>query len=216
MTVRSNENTAKQPRAGHGKNGHPDEESSRRPRDVILLGQITLRGQDRETPREYLDRESHFLWGKRYLLQVLEMDASPGVQLDHGRMILRVRSRASEDMKQAIVAQFYREQIKAAVPSIIARWASVISVTVDRFYVQQMKTKWGSCNPRARTIRLNTELSKKPKHCLEYIIVHEMTHFLVRNHNDRFTTLMDKFMPQWQHYREELNRWPLGHETWGD
>lgn len=90
-----------------------------------------------------------------------------------------------------------------------------MGVTVDRFYIQQMKTKWGSCNPRASTIRLNTELAKKPKHCLEYIVVHEMAHILVRHHNDRFTALMDKFMPQWRHYREELNRRPLGHETWG-
>jgi predicted metal-dependent hydrolase len=180
----------------------------------IKRQQITLQGQERETPREYLDRESHYLWGKRYLLQVLEMDAAPGVQLGHGKMILRVRPRANENKKREIVAQFYREQIRAAVPTIIARWASVMGATVDRFYVQQMKTKWGSCNPRARAIRLNTELAKKPKYCLEYIIAHEMAHFFVRHHNDRFTAVMDKFMPQWRHYREELNRFPLGHETW--
>ncbi len=181
----------------------------------IKRQQVTLRGQERETPREYLDRESHYLWGKRYLLHLLEMDATPGVQLDHRKMILRVRLGTSKDKKREIVAQFYREQIKAAVPTIIARWASVMGVTVERFYVQQMKTKWGSCNPHTRAIRLNTELAKKPKHCLEYIVVHELAHFLVRYHNDRFTALMDKFMPQWRHYREELNRWPLGHETWG-
>ena len=130
-------------------------------------------------------------------------------------MLLRVRPETSEHRKQAIVAQFYREQIKAAVPSLIARWAPVMGVTIGRFYVQQMKTKWGSCNPRARAIRLNAEFAKKPKHCLEYIIVHEMAHIHVRHHNDRFTALMDTFMPQWRRYREELNRFPLGHETWG-
>jgi hypothetical protein len=181
----------------------------------IKRQQVTLRGQERETPREYLDRESHYLWGKRYLLQVLEVDSVPLVQVDHRNMILRVRPGTSDDMKQDIVAQFYRKQIRAAVPTLISRWASIMGVTVDRFYVQQMKTKWGSCNPRARAIRLNTELAKKPKHCLEYIIIHEMAHLLVRHHDDRFTALMDKFIPQWRHYREELNRWPLGHETWG-
>jgi predicted metal-dependent hydrolase len=90
-----------------------------------------------------------------------------------------------------------------------------MGATIVRFYIQQMKTKWGSCNPRARAIRLNTELAKKPKHCLEYIVVHEMTDILVRHHNDRFTALMDKLMPQRRQYREELNRWSLGHETWG-
>lgn len=181
----------------------------------IKQQQVTLRGQERETPREYLERESHYLWGKRYLLHVLEMDAAPCVQLDHRKMILRARPGTREDKKREIVAQFYREQIRSVLPTFVARWASVIGVRVDRFYVQQMKTKWGSCNPRARAIRLNTELAKKPKHCLEYILVHEMVHILVRHHNDRFTALMDQFMPQWRHYREELNRWPLGHETWG-
>jgi predicted metal-dependent hydrolase len=180
----------------------------------IKRQQVTLRGQERETPREYLDRESHYLWGKRYLLQVVEMDAAPSVQLDHHKMLLRVRPRTSDDKKREIVAQFYREQIKVTAPTLVARWASVMGVSVDRFYVQQMKTKWGSCNPRARAIRLNTELAKKPRHCLEYILVHEMAHILVRHHNDRFIALMDKFMPQWRHYREELNRWPLGHKTW--
>ncbi len=183
--------------------------------DWIRRQQLTLQGQPRETPREYLDRESHYVWGRRYLLQVLEMDAAPGVQLNPGKMLLRVRPRTSEHKKQAIMGRFYREQIKAALPSLVARWAPVMGVTVDRFYVQQMKTRWGSCNPRSRAIRLNTELARKPKDCLEYIVVHEMVHLLARHHNDRFTALMDKFMPQWRLHRSELNRSPLGHEMWG-
>jgi hypothetical protein len=182
--------------------------------DWIKRQQIRLQGQERETPREYLDRESHYLWGKRYLLRVLEMDAAPRVQLIPGKMLLRVRPRASEDKKQAIVAQFYREQIKAAVPSLLARWAPILGVMVDRFYVQQMKTKWGSCNPRTRAIRINTELARKPQHCLEYIIVHEMVHFVERHHGDRFVNLMDMFIPQWRQHRDELNRYPLAHQHW--
>lgn len=182
--------------------------------DWIKRQQKRLQGQERETPREYLDRESHYLWGKRYLLRVVEMDVAPGVQLNHGMILLQVRSRTSAEKKQAIISQFYREQIRAVVPPLLAKWASVIGVDVERFYVQQMRTKWGSCNPRAHAIRLNTELARKPKYCLEYILVHEMAHILVRHHNDRFTALMDKFMPQWQHYREELNRFPVSHRTW--
>ena len=182
--------------------------------DWIKRQQMMLQGQERETPREYLDRESHYLWGKRYLLRVLEMEDVPEVQLHSSKMLLRVRPRSSEDKKRAVVAQFYREQIKAAVPPLFARWEPVMGVSVNRFYVQRMKTKWGGCNPRARAIRLNTELAKKPKHCLEYIIVHEMAHLLVRHHDERFTALMDKFIPQWRLYRSELNRSPLGHEMW--
>jgi len=182
--------------------------------DWIKRQQTKLQGQERETPREYLERESHYLWGRRYLLRVVEMDAVPGVELAPRTMILRVRPRANEEKKESIVAQFYREQIRAAVPSLIAKWTALMGVTVERLYVQQMKTKWGSCNPRARAIRLNTELAKKPKHCLEYILVHELVHFFESHHGDRFVSFMDKFMPQWRQHRDELNQHPLRHESW--
>ena len=78
-----------------------------------------------------------------------------------------------------------------------------------------MKTKWGSCNPGSKSIRLNTDLAKKPRECLEYIVVHEMVHLLERTHNSRFVALMDRFMPRWQLYRDELNRLPVRHEEWG-
>jgi predicted metal-dependent hydrolase len=180
----------------------------------IKRQQTKLQEQERESPREYLDRESHYVWGKRHLLQILETDAAPAVQLDHNRMLLRVRPRTGEDKRQAIVAQFYREQIRAAVPRLVERWESAMGVKVHRLYVQRMKTKWGSCNPRARAVRLNTELAKKPKHCLEYILVHELVHFFEPHHGERFVNLMDKFMPQWRHLRNELNRQPLAHVHW--
>ena len=182
--------------------------------DWIKRQQTKLQGQERETPREYLERESHYLWGRRYLLRVLEVDAVPGVELAPRTMILRVRSKADEEKKEAIVAQFYREQIRATVRPLIAKWTALMGVTVDRLYVQQMKTKWGSCNPRARAIRLNTDLAKKPKHCLEYILVHELVHFFEPHHGGRFVSFMDRFMPQWRQHREELNRHPLSHESW--
>ena len=182
--------------------------------DWIKRQQTKLQGQERETPREYLERESHYLWGRRYLLRVLEVDAVPEVELAARTMILRVRPQANEEKKEAIVAQFYREQVRSAVPSLMAKWTAFMGVAVERLYVQQMKTKWGSCNPRAGAIRLNTELAKKPKHCLEYILVHELVHFFEPHHGDRFVSLMDKFIPQWRQHREELNRHPLSHESW--
>jgi predicted metal-dependent hydrolase len=91
---------------------------------------------------------------------------------------------------------------------------AIIGVQVDEWGVKQMKTKWGTCNSKAGRIWFNLELSKKSVHCVEYIIVHEMVHLFVRNHNERFVAYMNRFMPLWQYYREELNRAPLGHETW--
>ena len=180
----------------------------------IKQQQKKLQEQARETPREYVDRESHDVWGKRYLLTVLEGDAVPSVALQHSRMLLRVRPGTDAKKKQAIVEAWYRREIKQAVPPLIARWEPLMGVQVERFFVQRMKTKWGSCNHSARTIRLNTELAKKPRECLEYIVVHEMTHVLEPTHNARFVALMDQFMPQWPFYRDQLNRLPVSHEDW--
>jgi predicted metal-dependent hydrolase len=181
----------------------------------IKQQQKKLRAQQRETPREYLDRESHYLWGERYLLEVVEKDKAPGVELKHKTLLLRVRSKSSEEKKQATLDQWYREQLKQAVPPLIARWERLMEVKVEKFFVQRMKTKWGSCNPRSRSIRLNSELAKKPLECLEYIVVHEMVHLLEPTHNRSFVALIDQFMPKWQFYRDTLNRLPVRHESWG-
>jgi predicted metal-dependent hydrolase len=182
--------------------------------DWIRRQQRKLQEQERETPREYLDRESHYVWGKRYLLRVAPSDEAPAVELEGTRMLLRVRPGASDEKKQTIVEEWYREQIKQAVPALIAKWEPIVGVSVKRFFVQRMKTKWGSCNHNSGSIRLNTELAKKPPECLEYIVVHEMVHLLEPTHNHRFTTLMDRFMPKWRFCRAELNRLPVRHENW--
>ncbi|MBI4001352.1 MAG: M48 family metallopeptidase [Nitrospira defluvii] len=177
--------------------------------------QHKLREQARDRPREYLDRESHYVWGKRYLLKVIEKEATPAVELQHSRIVLKLRPFSSAGNRQAILEEWYREQLKAAVPALIARWEPLMHIQVARFFVQRMKTQWGSCSPAAGSIRLNTELAKKPAECLEYIVVHEMAHLLEPTHNSRFIALLDQFMPKWQFYRDELNRLPVRHETWG-
>lgn len=182
--------------------------------DWIRKQQTKMREQERETPRDYVDRESHYVWGKRYLMSVVERDDPPAIELSHSRMILRVRPGTDEEKRQALVEKWYREQLRAAAPPLLAKWQPRLGVEVERFFVQRMKTKWGSCNARARTIRLNTELAKKPAECLEYIVVHELVHLLEPTHNARFVALMDRFMPKWQHYREVLNRLPVRRERW--
>jgi predicted metal-dependent hydrolase len=180
----------------------------------IKQQQKKLQEQERETPREYLDRESHYVWGKRYLLKVVEEDAAPEVELKHSTIVLRVRPGTDESKKQAILEEWYRGQLKQSVPALIAKWETLIGVKVERIFVQRMKTKWGSCNPESRSIRLNTDLAKKPRECLEYILAHEMVHLLERTHNARFVSLMDRFMPNWQFYQKMLNRLPVRHEEW--
>jgi predicted metal-dependent hydrolase len=181
----------------------------------IRQQQAKLRGQERESPREYLDCESHYVWGKRYLLKVLEDDVTPSVKVEPGALRLCVRPGASEATREAVIASWYRQLLKAEIPPLIEAWEPRLNVAIRGFYVRRMKTKWGSCNPAARTIRLNTELAKKPAQCLEYIVVHELVHLIERHHNDRFASIMDKHLPQWRLHRQELNAAPLAHETWG-
>lgn len=181
----------------------------------IRRQQAVLREQQRETPRDYLDRESHYVWGKRHLLRVVQSGRRPSVEVKHNHLVLTVRPGTAPATKEAAIAQWYRDQVKAVVPSLIAEWAPRLGVDVRRFYVQQMKTKWGSCNTGAHTIRLNTELAKKPKECLEYVVVHEIVHVLEPTHSARFVALMDQFIPQWQHTRQTLNRLPIRHADWG-
>jgi predicted metal-dependent hydrolase len=172
------------------------------------------REQERETPREYIDRESHYFWGKRYLLKVVENNSAPSIELKHSQMILRVRPGSDASKKQAIVEEWYRQKLKQAIPPLIEKWEKLMGVKVERFHVRRMKTRWGSCNHNASSIRLNTELAKKQKECLEYIVTHEIAHLLEPTHNDRFVALMDHYLSHWRLLRDELNRAPLGHVTW--
>jgi predicted metal-dependent hydrolase len=181
----------------------------------IRQQQHKMQDQERETPREYLDRESHYVWGHRYLLSVVESERRPSVELTHNRVVLYVRPDADHKKKEAVVEEWYREQVKLAVPPLIAKWEPLLGVKVEQFFVQRMKTIWGSCNPRVGHIRLNTELAKKPRECLEYIVVHEIVHLLEPTHNARFVELMDRFMPKWHFCRDNLNRLPVRHENWG-
>jgi predicted metal-dependent hydrolase len=181
----------------------------------IRQQQRKMREQEREPPREYLDRESHYVWGKRYLLKLIEKDAAPEVELQHSQIILRTRPATGGERKQEILEEWYRSQLKAAAPQVIAKWEPLIGVKVELFFVRKMKTKWGSCSPGTASIRLNTDLAKKPRECLEYIVVHEMAHLLEPTHNSRFLALMDGFLPQWRACRDALNRLPVRHERWG-
>ncbi|MCB9555211.1 MAG: M48 family metallopeptidase [Deltaproteobacteria bacterium] len=173
-----------------------------------------LREQEREAPREFLDRESHFVWGERRLLKIEEADAPAQATVRGKQLFLQVRPGTDDERRQAIIAKWYRDQVRQAAPALIAKWERKIGVQVSRVFVQKMKTRWGSCNPQSRNIRLNSELAKKPPGCLEYIVVHELVHLLEPTHSARFQRLMDQFMPHWRSWRDELNRAPLAHEQW--
>jgi len=180
----------------------------------IKRQQRKILAQERETPREFLDRESHYVWGKRYLLKVVEKEAAPAVELGHSSLLLQVRPGCDAARRQEILDAWYREQIRQAVPALLEKWQPLIGVEAGKIFVQRMRTRWGSCNPAAGHIRLNTDLAKKPPECLEYIVVHELTHLLEPTHNARFASLMEGFLPHWRLVRDALNRLPVRHEDW--
>ena len=182
--------------------------------DWIKKQQKRFQDQERETPREYVDRESHYVWGKRYLLKVKEEDTKPSIELKHSQMVLTVRPRARKEKRGAVVSAWYREQLRIAMLPLISKWETQMGVKINRIFIQQMKTRWGSCNSRRRSIRLNSELAKKPREYLEYVIVHELVHLLEPTHNKVFAAYMSKFMPQWRQLHDELNRKPLAHQEW--
>jgi predicted metal-dependent hydrolase len=180
----------------------------------IKSQQRKLHSQQRESAREYLDRESHYVWGKRYLLKNVYADTVATVTLRHSTLELRTRPGSDAGKRHEVLHAWYREQIRAAMPALLAKWEPLLGVKARRVMVQQMKTKWGSCNPVTGIVRLNTELARKPPACLEYIVVHELAHLLEPTHNARFQLLMSEAMPHWQQVRDELNQLPLRHEAW--
>lgn len=173
-----------------------------------------LRAQAREMPRRFVTRETHYLWGRRYLLLVVEEDRKPSVRLDHRRLTLAVRPGATQAKRAEILHEWHKRLLHDAVPTLIKKWEKQLDVSVSRYYLQRMKTKWGGCNARAGTIRLNTELVKKPKDLLEYVIVHEVAHLREPTHNAKFVELVTRHYPNWKTARAELNDLPLAAEEW--
>ncbi len=176
--------------------------------------QAKLRGQARETPRQFVERESHYLWGRRYLLSVVEKDEKPSVRLSHRRITLTMRSGSTRAKRDAAMQEWHRSLLRQIVPELVRKWQPRLGVKVIGYFLQRMKTKWGGCNHRAGNIRLNTELVKKPKDLLEYVIVHEMVHLLEPTHSVHFMEILGKHYPTWREARAELNELPLTAEVW--
>lgn len=176
--------------------------------------QKELRNQARETPRQFLPRESHYIWGRRYMLEVREKKEKPGVILQHKKIVLSIRPGSDEKKRADVMYAWHRQLLHEVIPPLIQKWEAKLGVQVQAYYLQRMKTKWGSCNAQAGNIRLNTELVKKPKDLVEYVLVHEMVHLLEPTHSERFVALLNKHYPGWREARAELNELPLGAEVW--
>lgn len=181
----------------------------------IKRNQRKYEGQERMAPREYKQRESHYFRGERYLLRVTEVEAAPKVFIKNKNYIdLYIRPGTTADKRREIMTEWYRAELKKQIPDIIEKWEGILNVKVNAWQVKQMKTKWGSCNIEKKRIWVNLELAKKPERCLEYILVHEMIHFLERHHKDKFLYYLDTYLPSWKRIRTELNKLPASHADW--
>jgi len=176
--------------------------------------QAKMRIQARETPRKFVERESHYFWGRRYLLSVVIKDAKPSVRLDHRKITLTVRPGSTPAEREKVMQEWHRSLLHEVLPALIRKWENKLGVKVSGYFLQRMKTKWGGCNHRAANIRINTELVKKPKDLLEYVVVHEMAHLIEPKHSERFLALMTEHYPAWREARAELNELPLAAYVW--
>lgn len=171
--------------------------------------------QKRQTKREYISGESHYFEGRRYLLNVIYRKGKPKVEIRNKTHIdLYVREKSSLEQREKVLTEWYRENLKEKIPPLIEKWQKKIGAELNDWQVKKMRTKWGTCNTEAKRILFNLELAKKPHYCLEYIVVHELVHFIERHHNDRYVSLMNKFLPNWRIYRDELNETILSYEDW--
>ena len=172
-------------------------------------------GQDRESRREYVSGESHFLFGRRYLLDVIPTDETPRVEIRKMTHIdMRVRPGTSWNRKRALLDSFYRAELRKLIPDMLGKWERRLGVKVANVGIKRMKTKWGSCNSTDKRIWLNLELAKTPRRCIDYVVVHELTHLLERHHSDRFIGIIRSALPNYEHDKALLNRGPLGHFEW--
>lgn len=180
----------------------------------IRAQQEKLQTQARETPRQFVERESHYVWGRRYLMTIEYKNVKPSVVLSNKRITLTIHPGSSTEKRAEVMHEWHKSLLHEVVPLLIQKWEQKLKVSVSGYFLQRMKTKWGSCNPVQGNIRLNTELVKKPKDLLEYVVVHEIAHLIEPTHNDRFIAILDEHYPSWREARAELNELPLAAEVW--
>lgn len=180
----------------------------------IKQQRAAIQAQERESPRDFSERESHYLWGKRHLLTLTRTDGRAEIRQLPGKIEICTRTPKDHSQNQKHLDKWLRGKLTERIERLITQWTPKLGVSCDRFHIQKMKTKWGSANPGGKSIRLNFELVKKPPACLEYLVVHELIHFIEPTHNEHFRDLLTHHLPDWRQRRKTLNELPVRHENW--
>jgi predicted metal-dependent hydrolase len=181
----------------------------------IKRQQLKFRQQERQTKREYVSGESHYFLGNRYRLDVLQTNSTPKIEIKRKAYInMYIKPETPLRKREKLMNDFYRSELKKQIPNLLQKWQKITGLQVNEVRIKKMKTKWGTCNPKCRRIWINLELAKKPRHCLEYVLVHEMAHFIEKSHNEKFQLLLKSYIHNWEQCKRELNDGILGYSKW--
>lgn len=167
--------------------------------------------QSRQTKRQYVSGESYYVWGRRYRLEVMYSSVRNNIHISGNKLVLQVRKESTDVQRETILNEWYRNQLKLAIPPILEKCENIVGVHAAEWHIKNMRTKWGSCIPEHKRIWLNLQLVKKSPECLEYVITHELVHLLERNHSEKFREYMDIYYSSWKFAKENLNQQTLDH-----
>ncbi len=175
----------------------------------VLRQREGMRSQLRQTPREYVDGETHYLWGRQYFLRVETQKEWGGIKLSGSEMLMLAPMNSTVRSRAAYMAEWYRRQLSEAIDDDLPRWEAATGLFAERFEIRDMNRSWGLCNESRRKLTFNLQLVRKPREGLNYVILHELCHLAVRGHGREFIALLDRFMPNWREVRLRLNEAPL-------
>lgn len=174
----------------------------------IRKQQDEIAAQARQTQREYVSGENHYYFGVRYRLRVSYVTSGANsVEVRGDTMTMRVRKDSTVERRAELMTEWYREQLKEYIGPLVERWAEKLEERDVTWQIKSMKTLWGSCNARRRSLLFNLELARVPKECIEYVVVHELTHLKIQNHSKVFEFLLGQQIPNWKSLRKKLNEY---------
>lgn len=177
----------------------------------IKKRQIAFLNQPRQSPREMVTGESNYLFGKRYLLNVIYRHGKHEIVKKHSKLELYVKENTTIANRLQVIEEYYRDNLRRELEVLVDKWQKNIGVELNVWKIQKMKTKWGSCNIEDKRVLFNLELAKVPRECIEYIVVHELLHLKERHHNDNFKMLLDEYMCDWQSRKQQLKFCRIGY-----
>lgn len=168
----------------------------------------TFENHERESKREYVSGESFYLFGRRYLLNVIHTNKNK-IEIQKDRIILGLKKNTTNDQKINFVTNWYRNELRKELKKLLEVWQTRTRLIPESWQIKDMKTKWGSCTKNKGKLWFNLQLAKKPIDCIEYVVLHELIHLKAEKHNNEFKNLMQQYMPNWQERKSTLNNFIL-------